>query len=397
MKSKNKKNFFIASITIVYIISVLFLIAFNEFNQFIIRILVPFTFVILSVTKFNHNFKSIPKEYYIYLCFILWANFGIINVVFDIETFYSYVLNLLGISMAIFTIYLLASDINTSKYIHTGLFINATIALIDGIVFTKDGYYSDGRLGGIYGNSNTFSFILLTGIFSIYIYRTFIIRKWEKKYLLLIELFLIYGVILAASRKTLLIVILFYILYYINNYTSSRFLFSSIVIFTFTVLSFSIDLDNILQNENLTEKYTIISRFEIENVLEYDTLTRWELISDGFTIISKFPIIGGGLGNYKYYTSRGAYAHNDLMEIVATTGIIGLLIYLLIFVILIRKTRYLAKNYVLNNFTSLIFIILTLLFIIGMGMPHFIEWHSMIFICSLIIFIQLKYKVRKNI
>ena len=390
MKVSTPHRFLLKSSIVFFIIVVLFLKTFPLFNQFVIRLFLPTFFIVIFLTKFNWTLKSLPKEFIIYLFFIVWANIGIINVVYDPISFYSYVQNLIGILLCILVLLLLSKDLRSSEYIHLGLAINAGLALFDAILFSDDAYFSDGRLGGIYGNSNVFSFVLVTGVFSLYLYRTFNKGKLVNFFLRALEIFLLYGIILAASRKSVIIMLMFYILLWVSLYAKKRLLISSLILLLFLPLLFIIDSVNLVPSGNLSESIRVVDRLSDNNLVQKDAGTRQKLITDGFILIEKFPVFGGGLGNYKYYTDRGGYAHNDLMELTATTGIVGLLIYLLIYRVLVNRIRKYVKLVGRNRSTVLIYIFLFLFFLIGMGMPHFIEWQSMIFLSSLIMYFHFK-------
>ena len=92
----------------------------------------------------------------------------------------------------------------------------------------------------------------------------------------------------------------------------------------------------------------------------------------------KYPIFGVGLGNYPFYIDKysniffyAGYAHNDYVEILSTTGIVGMIVYILIYYNIIKNilalkgkekllgimliTFFLADNYFKPNYYNKLF------------------------------------------
>jgi len=366
----NKRlNYFI----IIFLIVIEYFNQYPSLNQFVIRGFIPLSFSIILLLLFRWNIQSIPNELYIYILFLVWGSFGIVNVKYDTETFYRYVQVIIGNILCIFTLFFIFQQIRSSKFIHIGIITTSTVVLLDSLFLNKT--FDEGQLAGIFVNPNTTGFIISTGIFSIYLLRGFSLSRWQKYFLIGIELFLIYGIILVASRKMFLAIAFFYVLHFVSIYARRRFLLAGYIIAVLFTFFLAFDIGSLIKSES--SEYVLISRFD-EDAFDQGVDTRSSLISDGFKMVETFPYLGAGLGNYKYYTERGGYAHNDLMELAATTGLVGMGIYLLIYVIFIYKIRKLRDKYS----QRLIYIILIIFFMIGMGQPHFIDINSMIFIFS---------------
>ncbi|MBX3423887.1 MAG: O-antigen ligase family protein [Pirellulaceae bacterium] len=80
--------------------------------------------------------------------------------------------------------------------------------------------------------------------------------------------------------------------------------------------------DVILENTNLGRRFQDLQRFE-----DGSTQLRWLLIVRGFEIFLENPIFGVGLGQFGIASGLDMYAHNELAELIATTGLVGTLIY----------------------------------------------------------------------
>ncbi|MGB0865628.1 MAG: O-antigen ligase family protein [Granulosicoccaceae bacterium] len=88
----------------------------------------------------------------------------------------------------------------------------------------------------------------------------------------------------------------------------------------------------------------IISRVEgfIDVLLSGDTKaeegesidSRVSMINDGIEVVSNNPFVGVGLDNFRTVTGAGTYAHSNLIEVGASTGLVGLLIYYAMYAVL---------------------------------------------------------------
>lgn len=61
---------------------------------------------------------------------------------------------------------------------------------------------------------------------------------------------------------------------------------------------------------------------------------RVSMIKAGLEVISDYPFVGVGLDNFRAVTGTGSYAHSNLIEVAASTGVIGFTIYHLMYVVL---------------------------------------------------------------
>jgi O-antigen ligase len=83
-----------------------------------------------------------------------------------------------------------------------------------------------------------------------------------------------------------------------------------------------------------------------------------------------------GLGNFVTHSSSGAYAHSDFMEVLATTGFVGFVLYFSIYLVLWRRLRRVSKRhtdatsrYMAGLYQAAIITLLTL----GLGVPNFLN------------------------
>ena len=103
---------------------------------------------------------------------------------------------------------------------------------------------------------------------------------------------------------------------------------------------------------------------------------RYNLYLEGWKMFLESPVYGVGLGNFVLLSSEQKYAHSDYMEVLATTGAVGFVLYFSIYLVLwhrlrrvLRKrsdatSRYMVGLYQVMVITSLV---------IGLGAPNFLN------------------------
>ena len=67
------------------------------------------------------------------------------------------------------------------------------------------------------------------------------------------------------------------------------------------------------------------------------TQVRFDLVFIGLRIFAENPIFGCGLGQFGVASETGYYAHNEIAEILSTTGLPGFLIYFSVYVMVWRR------------------------------------------------------------
>jgi len=105
-------------------------------------------------------------------------------------------------------------------------------------------------------------------------------------------------------------------------------------------------------------------------------VTRHDLYQEGWTMFLRAPFHGVGLGNFVEYSSVKGYAHSDYMEVLATTGAVGFLLYYSIYLVLwlrlrrvLKKRSDVASRYAVGLYQA---IVITSL-LVGLGRPNFLD------------------------
>ena|ERR1017187_227168 len=358
--------------------------------QLFVRILVPALFVFVLIYYYKRGKTPLTREIYIYMIFVGWSFIGILNVEYSLPHFLTVFSVLIGIILSLIMIIVLSDYVGTSKYIHIGIIIHSIIGLSDALLFiNRSGYLVEGRLAGIYINPNGLGFLLTTGIISCYVLRTFKIAKTVKRLTYAAEFFLLYGLLLTADRMYIASTLGFYALYFVIIYLRRNFLLSYFILLLISIAYLSATSNILIPGENTQEEYLLFSRLK-ESQINGSTHTRLFLFKSGFNLIEKYPIIGTGLANYQYYNEREGDAHNDLMVVAATTGIVGLILYLSMYFSFFLKARRLGRYLKDKRLIPLSIIGLVYIFVTGMTMHHYSWFTSMFFIFSLFLFVEMR-------
>lgn len=203
------------------------------------------------------------------------------------------------------------------------------------------------RMGNLIGNQNTYGLVFANAALVALYYFFF---NNEKRYLLLAGLLIFFGFSSGSKKVVLLLIIgLFFLI--LSKY-GVRKLFK-VIIYSFASLLIGWAIIH------LPLFSTILERLELYLSVSGNTSDnlRAELIRYGLELFTENPLLGYGLNNYRLFHWSGVYSHNNYIEVLVSLGIIGFLVYYLMFIksaiVLIRKRKYLKPIHFLLAFSVL--------------------------------------------
>ena len=169
-------------------------------------------------------------------------------------------------------------------------------------------------------NENSLASLYLLGITSIF----YILNCIDGKVIKIIFyggiLTLIYGISLTASRSTLMGSLFLISLNFLGSHKYKfRLKVFFVAIVTFFLLTYFI---NFFVLTGAGEKF-------LQTGSSSSDYARSLTLTESLNMFSNNLFFGIGLGNVAFKSSLNLYAHNDLLEVAATTGIIGLILYAL--------------------------------------------------------------------
>ncbi len=374
----------------------IFLISETSFNLYLSwdRIIPQFLFLsILNTVSFFYLLRSnkllisinsaikerIIKLYslFILVCFI--SIFFADNISESVITFSQYFTYLLSF-IAIYTISKLIGKTFLKLFIFlsiTALFIESSSilynavdrVLIKGETFERDNLLLRTFTGNINIAANSIVSKIMLLYLVIYTYKNRIITYLS--YILLLISFSALYILLTRSAFLSLGVLTFIIV--IFNY--KKIITHSIPLLAILLIGyFFVNLT--FNSQNPDEISSRISSIALTT--EDDSINeRLGYYSDAVKSIMEFPVFGIGIGNWKIKSIEYAgvdvngytvpyHTHNDFLQICAEIGVIGGIIYLMIYLIPIYQVLIKLKNRVLDNLNLVYLLIISSIFIDSM-------------------------------
>ncbi len=247
-------------------------------------------------------------------------------------------------------------------------------------------FFSDSAFTGISANRNiSSSSIVIKFIFLIFLMNSSR-NDFNKIFLKVLEVMVIISIILLQSRLGLFSLILVYIIFFFINKAKRKYYITSL----FIVFLFSISLSSSNGSRVIDKNYNILN-FESDESLNQ----RLDFYEIAFSLFKAKPLMGHGVGSWKY-ESLGYkksenntviipyYTHNDFLQTLVETGIIGLGIYSLIILYLLNGLFKLFKRDKNMSVFIILFIFFFLNSMINFPLHRSQEFVPFILCCSLI-------------
>jgi len=265
-------------------------------------------------------------------------------------------------------------------YIFTiSIFFESAYTLID--FFSTDNSFT-----GMSQNRNiSSSSIVFKLIFLIYLIN-YSKSFSEKLVFKAIELAALFSIILLQSRLGIISVFAIYFLYFILMKASRKRMVFSILISCL----FFIYFDNNDFQKKIEKDYTFQYLSNDESINQ-----RLSFYEESISLFKEKPLTGNGLGSWKYKSIQDKisknnsilvpyYTHNDFLQILMETGLIGLFIYLIFFGLLIKNTLNNRREKIFTPLLIVLFIVLTNS-LINFPIHRSQEYIPFIICCSLIL------------
>lgn len=220
---------------------------------------------------------------------------------------------------------------------------------------------SDFYVTGISNNRN----ISTSSILVKFSFLIFLINKSKERYkigiLKMIEFFVIISVVLLQSRLGLVSLIGIYLSLLLFDRKKRVNYIISLILITICLVSYS-------QYDGIKKRDKEYSLLELKN--DESGNQRLSFYSNALKIIKESPIIGKGIGSWKYESLKNNkdsrerilssyYTHNDFLQIIVELGILGILIYMYFIISLLKS---LFRNF--NSEESKIFFFIPIIYLL---------------------------------
>lgn len=202
-------------------------------------------------------------------------------------------------------------------------------------------------------------------------------KWWVRSALAAGGLFAIYGVVLSASRGAFIASILLILLWVpLCLVGGSRYKFAAFVGAVLVLYVGHMAYRQVVQETYMGKRFTQASHLE-----DNSSQTRLDLAYMGWRLFKENPILGCGVGQFGVASGRGLNAHSEVVEIAATTGVPGLILYYSAFILawkrLSRSFRWLAEPRARYRVNIARIALLTLSISGALTRPNFISQNTM--------------------
>lgn len=246
------------------------------------------------------------------------------------------------------------------------------ILLNIGTIFSSRTGYGINILGIQIGGVSPISVGWMAGVCMVL--ATIIYDKNQKKHFWSVFIIMLFALVTSGTRKAFLFIPIALLgwFYFSNKRRNILKLLKYTLIITFiSIIGYLI----IINNDTL---YSLVG-YRIENIVQYllsdgetssidsSMVTRLSLIDKAKQAIQLSPYTGWGLDNFSYLFNKGEnYTHNNFLEILVSSGLIGFVIYYAKYVYIIislascRKFADVANKKNIDIFLTLIFVMIVL-------------------------------------
>ncbi|TKD70735.1 O-antigen ligase family protein [Pseudalkalibacillus hwajinpoensis] len=278
------------------------------------------------------------------------------------------------------------------NWILRAIVIAGLILIVRVIIMTPFDVWGTDRLGANLGlNPNTIGIALTySSIASVYI-----AKKSNKTiyYLFLIPFIVIS--LMTGSRKAFLALLggVSLFLFISIRRVKNKSLVSIIIVF-FIVLLYELSMNTSFLHEVLGQRLAGANIFSNSQV-DSSTRDRLRLYNEGWLLFQSNPVLGYGLDNFRRVSFFGGYSHNNFIEVLTSTGIIGFFVYYSLPIIMLINS---IKNRKKNIGYALIATFLTIIILLDLANVSYRQIITQVVIAILVAkFVLLKLEYRKNV
>lgn len=346
-------------------------LGFNVVNQVILWVGGPM--LALYILEPNlYRIHTIPREYFLYSSLIVFSLLGYINVE-DHAGFSRYLQTIVANLALMVIVYFGINNVKEWRYVWWAVVISGMLVCMISFfmdVPTKDNSDSF-RLSGIIGNSNGIGNYARVTILGLLISLQFTKKRNLVVLLWLAILFLIYTILLTASRGSfgnlLFILGSYFILRYFKGWKIPVLV---ILLFLFGNLLFLYG-EEFLKNFYLYQRLTRNDSFESA----IDQETRVKLYTLAWNTFTDHPFMGVGLNQFRQFAG-GKITHTDILDIFVQLGLFAGILYSLIYVKLFKRIINLRKRfYTITDKGVYQVLLITIISEIGYGLSN-ANWFS---------------------
>lgn len=280
-------------------------------------------------------------------------------------------------------IYISIYDQKIDYFINLFLFLSMLSALTT--VFWGVHYISDRISMSYETNPNTLGLIMVIGIFCVF-YNMQTSRKVVTFFLIFLLFAFSYVIILSGSRKAFLSAVIIIILWLILKLKTLLVSRRENVIKGIVTLVLTFIIGIFLFNKFVVD--TLL--FErLANLFDSGDNTRIEMYKESWLLFKDNPLLGVGMENFREVSSFNRYSHSTYAEMIASTGIIGVILYFFPYITMFSQILKLSRSREkkLKYQSNLILIMFGVILFLGIGVIHIYSIYTFYFFGIILSFI----------
>lgn len=343
---------------------IIVLTRYPQYNQIVLKGLVPILFLVIILYEGKVVLQNRALNWYV--LFMLWCSLSLVYSV-NIPMTLGYLQTMLGNVVLWYIAYRLVLHVSNDFVLLLVIFLAFLFHAGQAILMPVEviGQLGYGRAVGLFSNANALAFSMWYGVLVGLLLLVRLRVTWLKLLTVGSICLLLWVLFSTGSRKSALaLFISFAVLgyYFIGRRYQGGFVWLLVAALCF----YGVLLDFIVE-------YTVVgARLEPET-LEGGAATRADLIREGWALFKSSPILGVGLGSFTSFSSSGLMSHNDYVEILSSTGIVGLFLYIPIFWVFFADSRVLCsqRDSVRTGGIAMAFLVGFL--VLGLGRPSFLD------------------------
>jgi O-antigen ligase len=400
-KYRQNSSYYLAYLFVSYFILLNFIGRFKPFQGIVIWGIGPVFVILVFMNYFQFPFRA-PKEVIVFFLFWLWTYPGYLSVI-DVQGYFRYFRLVFTILVLFLCIEIVLIRTGKIKLMYQALVANGLIFFVYAIITGEYSTISDDtvRVQALVNNPNGFAYIGITGLTGVLFlwneYKDFKKRLW----LVIFMAGFVIMIVLTASRSGFITMILLFSFWMIFCYYKSfvkHFVIYIIALLIFVPLLYY-SYSYIMDETYLGERFNKTTEGD-ETITDE---TRVQLYLEGFEMFKRSPFYGIGLSQFPLYSSHHAIAHSEYMELLATTGLIGLILMMYFYYILIKKNlsiRKVIKDPIIVYRLNLSNAIIASILVFGFFRANFLDILTMVqlaFIAGYTNYLAIRYRTFKEI
>ncbi|HIP47601.1 MAG TPA: O-antigen ligase family protein [Lutibacter sp.] len=385
------KNFFAQLIMWMIATQIIFPLSINiHFANLFIYLLVITYSIYFVVQKKN----SLSSNYFVNL-YLWFSVVSIASIIWSIDPSFTIpiVIRVVTTGIVLFIIYNTVKQFKIEMYILYGVMIGALVNymialnILDYITPFTNGL----RFTGTLARSNDVAIAMIIAIFSAIIISHETTSQYARKIVMLSIPLSLYVIFLTVSKKGILFGGALVLAYFIKEVKNIK-RFIAIMVSTIIVLFilFKQNIETIMYKiERLSQRAD-----EFESAIQGTTQSgstgeRIFFLQEGLEFFANNPILGTGLNTFMVMDKTQHYSHNNYIEILVGTGLVGLFVFYAIYFVMFRKLSRLNKS---NNIKLLLFLTIFIFLFMDMTLVSY-SYKLIIFTLLFIsIYIDQQYK-----